>query len=40
MLEYSIMSLGGGTKKMINTIEEDILLFDYDKALEKIQVLL
>ncbi|AEF86297.1 hybrid sensory kinase [Treponema primitia ZAS-2] len=37
MLEYSMMPLDSHTKDLVNKIKEDILLFEYDKAVEKIQ---
>jgi CheY-like chemotaxis protein len=37
MLEYSVMPLDAHTKDLVNKIKEDILLFEYDKAVEKIQ---
>jgi HPt (histidine-containing phosphotransfer) domain-containing protein len=37
MLEYSVMPLDANTKDLVNKIKEDILLFEYDKAVEKIQ---
>jgi CheY-like chemotaxis protein len=40
MLEYSVMPLSAKTKELVNTIKEDILLFEYDKAVAKIQELL
>jgi signal transduction histidine kinase/CheY-like chemotaxis protein/HPt (histidine-containing phosphotransfer) domain-containing protein len=37
MLEYSAMSLDAATKDLVNKIKEDVLLFEYDRAVEKIQ---
>jgi CheY-like chemotaxis protein len=37
MLNYSAMPLNAATKDLVNKIKEDILLFEYDKAVEKIQ---
>jgi CheY-like chemotaxis protein len=37
MLEYSVIPLDSNTKDLVNKIKEDILLFEYDKAVEKIQ---
>jgi CheY-like chemotaxis protein len=37
MLEYSVMPLDPTTKDLVNKIKEDILLFEYDKALDRIQ---
>jgi signal transduction histidine kinase len=39
MMEYSAMPLDGATKDLVNKIKEDVLLFEYDKAVEKIQIL-
>jgi HPt (histidine-containing phosphotransfer) domain-containing protein len=39
MLEYSVMPLDPATKDLVNEIKEDILLFEYDKAVEKIQTM-
>jgi signal transduction histidine kinase/DNA-binding NarL/FixJ family response regulator/HPt (histidine-containing phosphotransfer) domain-containing protein len=40
ILEYSVMPMSAGTKELVNAIKEDILLFEYDKAMEKIEKLL
>ncbi|MFP3040396.1 ATP-binding protein [Treponema primitia] len=39
MLEYSVIPLDSNTKDLVNKIKEDILLFEYDKAVEKIQAM-
>jgi hypothetical protein len=39
MLEYSVIPLDSNTKDLVNKIKEDILLFEYDKAVEKIQTM-
>jgi signal transduction histidine kinase/HPt (histidine-containing phosphotransfer) domain-containing protein/ActR/RegA family two-component response regulator len=40
MLEYSIMPLSAGARELVTKIKEDILLFEYDKAVARIQELL
>jgi CheY-like chemotaxis protein len=37
MLKYNAMSLNAATRNLVNGIKEDILLFEYDKAVEKIE---
>jgi CheY-like chemotaxis protein len=37
MMKYSAMTLDAATKALVNKIKEDVLHFEYDKAVEKIQ---
>ncbi|GHU84389.1 hypothetical protein FACS189473_1620 [Spirochaetia bacterium] len=38
--EYAAMPLSAGLRKLVNELEQDILLFDYDKAIEEIDTVL
>ena len=39
LLEYASMSLDGAIRSKISEVEEHILMFEYDKAIEKINEL-